>query len=179
MKDLTSGKLVVNASVPGAACVGATCTYSLTAGQQSKLRDGRQFKWWVISSNSFGSSPSLKLRFTTQFPRTPAPVTPADNTILSAPAALTTMEWQSGGTALTPVTYRLRVRRVDNGAFIFDQTFANGAGLGCDATKCQYIVEPALQNALRDGRNYEWWVIATTADGSKSGPKFTLKARFP
>jgi hypothetical protein len=77
------------------------------------------------------------------------------------------------------VTYRLRVRRVDNGAFIFDQTFANGAGLGCDATKCQYIVEPALQNALRNGRNYQWWVIATTADGSKSGPKFTLKARFP
>lgn len=177
LKDRVSGKLAVSANITGAACSGGTCTYTLDAGQQAKLRDEREYKWWVISANGFGRSASLKRKFTTLFPRTPLPLTPADKHVLNAPAALVNLQWQSGGT-ISAVTYRLRVRRIDNSQLILDQSFVNSVGLVCDPFYCIYTVPLALQNDLRNGRNYEWWVVTTSADGSKTGPKFILKARF-
>jgi subtilisin len=178
LKDLNSGKKIVKASVSSASCSGGTCSYTLNATQQGALKNSRDYKWWVVATNSFGQSVSQKRILKTEFPRTPVPLTPANNTTLNSAASLTLMEWQSGGT-VAPVTYRLRVRRADNKNVIFDETFVNGAGLACDAAKCAYTVSAALQNALRDDRNYQWWVVASSVDGSRSGPKFTLKARFP
>lgn len=178
LKDKQSGKLVVKTNISSAVCSSGVCTYSLSGAEQGELQNNRTYKWWIVVKNSFGKSASQKRTLKTEFPRIPMPITPANQMTLGAASELTVMEWQSGGTA-SPVTYRLRVRRLDNKQIVFDETFASGVGLVCDANKCTYAVSPTLQNALQDDRNYKWWVVATSVDGKSKGPKFTLHARFP
>lgn len=89
------------------------------------------------------------------------------------------MVWRSGNTT-EPITYKVIVKRVDNGVKVFKQVVSVGVDTVCDATICTFTVPQSLRNALKDGKDYKWHVRAETPSGSqKSATKFIFKARFP
>lgn len=177
IKDTKNGNVVVKVNVAGATCIASVCTYTLDGSEQSKLKDGREYRWWVVAKNTIGSSSSAKRKFTTAFPRIPTPIAPVNNLTFTNVNQLAVMEWVSGGT-IAPVTYKLKIKRKDTGLVVYSETFANGAGLTCGADTCIYNVQQALRDALGNNKTYKWWVIAETPAGTKIGAKFKFSTNF-
>ncbi|MBK8135079.1 MAG: S8 family serine peptidase [Chloroflexi bacterium] len=177
IKDKKSGAVIIKVDFDGASCAASVCTYALTANQQDKLKDGRDYRWWVSASNTVGTSKSEKRTFKAVFPRTPTPLAPINNVTFTDVNQLAVMEWVSAGTS-APVTYKLRVKRTDTGAVIYSETVSHGAGATCGADTCLYNVQQALRDALGNNRTYKWWIVAESADGVKAGAKFKFKTNF-
>lgn len=68
LKDKKTGKTPIKATVPGGSCTAGSCSYTLNGSEQGKLKNNRTYKWWVVATNSVGTSKSPKQPVKTQFP---------------------------------------------------------------------------------------------------------------
>lgn len=179
ISDADSYKLIVKDTKNGAKVLKTTVVGTTFMQPAGLFKNDRTYKWFVKSKNELGSAKSVKYTFKTEFPHKPNLQSPADNTKLHDPSELTTMVWRSGNTT-EPITYKVIVKRVDNGVKVFKQVVSVGVDTVCDATICTFTVPQSLRNALKDGKDYKWHVRAETPSGSqKSATKFIFKARFP
>lgn len=179
VSDADSYKLIVRDTKNGNKVVSATVFGTSFTQPAGVFKNDRTYQWFVKSQNVLGKAKSVKFTFDTQFPRKPNLQSPADNTKLNDRSELTTLVWRSGDTT-EAVTYKVIVKRVDNGNKIFNQFVTLGVDTICDADLCTFTVPQSLRDALKDGKDYKWYVKAETPSGVQmSAKKFVFKARFP
>jgi hypothetical protein len=176
VKDLNNGKKLFKTKIEAITC-GATCLYTPPANIQNLLKNSRTFRWWVVSANGLGSTNSVKQVFDTEYPGKPTLLTPADNLRLNDKSELVQFVWTPAPAAV-PITYRIKVFRSDNKAVILNALLTPGVDVTCDLNTCTYSVPNAVRNALKDGKDYKWYVKAISDAGSSKSGKFLFKARF-
>ncbi|MBK9123164.1 MAG: S8 family serine peptidase [Chloroflexi bacterium] len=178
VSDADSYKLIVKDTKNGEKVVKATVFGTTFAQPAGVFKNDRVYEWFVKSQNALGKAKSVKFAFDTEFPRKPNLQSPADNTKLNDPSELTTLVWRSGNTT-EALTYKVVVKRIDNGDKIFKEFVTLGVDTTCDVDICTFTVPQSLRDALKDGKNYKWHVKAETPSGTqKSSQKFIFKARF-
>lgn len=179
---VSTGKTVLNKTVTpevDATCNADICSYVLSPTDQSKLKTAKTYRWLVIAQNAFGTTPSAKTTFKTQFPGKPVLQAPANNLKFTAASQLTTLTWTPAPGATTQsVTYRVRVFLSTNASNkLLDVVVTPGVDVTCDVTICTYTVPTTLQNKLKMGKDYKWWVQANASSGKSKSQTFLFKLR--
>lgn len=178
VKDMTTGKFAINQTVNRAArgvvCDSGTCTFTPEPTEYSKFVDNRNYQWWVVASNDFGTSTSEKRTFKAQFPAAPVLVSPIGGAVIFDPA--TPLVWEP---VEDVATYKVRLISVSTGKTVLNKTVTPGVDVTCTVSECSYVLSPTDQPKLKTGKTYRWLVIAQNAFGTTPSAKSTFKAQFP
>ncbi len=179
---VSTGKSILKKTLtPGVSvtCDVSQCAYTLSPEEQVKLKNNKIYQWWVIASNAFGTTPSAKTTFKTQFPGKPVLQLPSQNVVLHAKTELINFMWiPAPGATTQPVTYRLRLFVSTNTSVILlNVVLTPGVDVLCDSSACTYTVTAETQNKLKMGKDYKWTVQAISAAGKSKTAPFLFKLR--
>jgi hypothetical protein len=152
-------------------CNGADCTYTLNVDDQSKLKNGKTYLWFVRSVSSAGKSASAKREFTLQSPLPAALVSPANKAQLTSPAEAIFVWGDVGG----GVSYQLMLKDLKTGKKVIK---ADVSSASCSSGNCTYALDGAQQGILKARRGYKWWVVATNGFGKSTSLKYKLTTKF-
>ena len=138
-------------------------------------------QWWVIARNAFGTTPSLKATFKTQFPGKPVLQNPVNNIQFTDKTQLTNFTWiPAPGATSQAVTYRIRLFVSTNPSnLLLNVILTPGIDVACDSSFCLYTVGVATQDKLKFGKDYKWSVQAISAAGKSKSAAFLFKLRQP
>lgn len=157
-------------------CASSVCTYTVSSTAQNLLADGREYKWFVISSNSTGTSKSDERKFKTEFPGAPAIISPATGAEFNAPSTIN-LVWEENP-AVT--TYTVKIKDQTTGKFVVNQAFdLTVRDLVCSSGTCTFSPSVEQYSKFVDKRNYQWWIVAANSTGSSLSEKRIFKAQFP
>lgn len=180
--NVSTGKSVLKKTfTPGVdlTCTVTECAYTLSPTESAAFKSNKSYKWGVIALNAFGTTPSAKATFKTQFPGKPTLMMPVNNIKFTDKTQLINFMWTPAPGATTQsVTYRLRVflsTNPDNR--ILDVVLTPGVDVLCDASTCTYTVTTTTQDALKFGKDYKWWVQALAATGKSKSATSLFKLR--
>lgn len=155
-------------------CAAGVCTLTVPGGAQALLTDNKQYLWFVISSNSGGTSKSNTRKFTAQFPAAPLLMSPIGNALMYAPS--TALIW---GVVSDASDYKLNIVQISTGRSILKKTLTPGVNLNCTVSECAYSLSAEEQAKLKNNKRYQWWVIARNAFGKTPSLKAIFKTQFP